>query len=200
MIVSKRAFLRGLSANWIQRTGKALASFRPLEPRTSRIRMRRRPSSPTPGMREPPCQRPEPWLPAPQSQGWVFVMGGLREGGASDDNEFYDPFTDHWQKAAPLPQPLLNAAAVGADGVIYLFGGFDQEVRPSPDAWRYDPATDSWEQLRPLPTPRGGLGTAILGRNDLCSRRQRRSQRIPADCARILGCWRDAKQHRGSRW
>ena len=89
-------------------------------------------------------------------------MGGWVPEGVSDDNEAYDPSTDRWQEVAPLPQPLADAAAVGADGAIYLFGGFKQVLRPSAGAWRYDPSTDRWDQIRPLPTARGGLAAAVV--------------------------------------
>ena len=91
-----------------------------------------------------PTAEPDTWhmgapMPTPRAlvagaaiQGWIYVMGGLREGGASDDNEAYDPFTDRWQEAAPLPQPLAHAAAVGADGAIYLRTAASRPERQQP--------------------------------------------------------------------
>ena len=66
------------------------------------------------------------------AHGWIYVMGGWVPGGVSDDNEAYDPSTDRWQEAAPLPQPLLNAAAVGADGAIYLRTAASRPERQQP--------------------------------------------------------------------
>ena len=176
MTISRRAFLRGFSATAGIAALAGCDLLGQLDPADGEgigiIAPARITDQPDPN--STPTAEPDTWqmgapMPTPRAmvagaavQGWIYVMGGLREGGASDDNEAYDPFTDRWQEAAPLPQPLLNAAAVGADGAIYVVGGFDQEVRPSPDSWRYDPSTDSWEQLRPMPTPRGGLGAAFV--------------------------------------
>ena len=89
-------------------------------------------------------------------------MGGWLPESASNHNEAYDPSTDRWQEVAPLPQPLSDAAVVGADDAIYLFGGFTEVLRPSAGAWRYDPSTDRWDKLQPLPAPRGGFSAAVV--------------------------------------
>ena len=134
MAISRRAFLRGFSATAGIAALPGCDLLGQLDPTDGEgigiIAPARNTDQPDPN--STPTAEPDTWhmgapMPTPRAmvagaavQGWIYVMGGLRQGGASDDNEFYDPYTDRWQKAAPLPQPLLNAAAVGADGAIYL--------------------------------------------------------------------------------
>ena len=73
--------------------------------------------------------------------------------------EAYDPQTDTWSPRAPLPEPRQNmAAALGADGKIYVIGGLPSyaDLTAQRSVFVYDPARDSWSEGPPLRTPRQG--------------------------------------------
>lgn len=73
--------------------------------------------------------------------------------------EVYDPATDTWNPCAPLPEPRQNmAAALGADGKIYVIGGLDSysNLEAKRSVFVYDPASDSWSEGPPLRTARQG--------------------------------------------
>jgi N-acetylneuraminic acid mutarotase len=88
------------------------------------------------------------------ADGRVLVVGGIE---ASNDvtgtvlasAELYDPLTNSWTPAAPLPVARARHAAVLlADDRVLVIGGTDSERLPSfsyfPTAELYDPATQSW--------------------------------------------------------
>ncbi len=60
-----------------------------------------------------------------------------------------------WQTAAPVPETVDNAAAVGYQGYVYLAGGRIED-KVTNKAWRYDPADDRWDEMRSMPVPRHG--------------------------------------------
>lgn len=104
--------------------------------------------------------------------GKLYVFGGCRCNGASGDpnavamTEVYDPKSDTWSEAAPMPEPrLLHAAATGADGRIYLIGGTQRWGRgdPSDRVDIYDPATDSWKRGPSLRVARSGHTASTTG-------------------------------------
>ncbi len=75
----------------------------------------------------------------------------------------YDPATDRWRDAAPIPTPRDHLTAAVASGLVYAIGG-----RPlNPDrnydlVEAYDPATDRWTKHSVMPSRRGGLAAAVL--------------------------------------
>jgi len=63
--------------------------------------------------------------------------------------EAYDPVTDTWSERAPMPEGRHTmAAALGADGRIYVIGGAVSYSNPiaSRSVFVYDPKTDRWEE------------------------------------------------------
>jgi N-acetylneuraminic acid mutarotase len=75
----------------------------------------------------------------------------------------YDPATNSWQTAAPLPQARdhLGIAVVG--GRIHVLGG--RTVATVDNTGRhdvYDAATDRWTSAAPLPTARSAGATFVL--------------------------------------
>jgi len=71
-----------------------------------------------------------------------------------------------WTSVAPLPTPrAFLDAATGADGRIYVVGGYDFGAYHygSNVLEIYDPATNQWTTGAPMPTPRYGLGVARGG-------------------------------------
>lgn len=79
--------------------------------------------------------------------------------------EVYDPKTDRWSEAAPMPNPrMLFAAATGADGRIYLIGGGEHwSGRPSARVDVYDPERDRWSRGPDLRHPRSAHAAAVTG-------------------------------------
>ena len=172
MTISRRAFLRGLSATagiaalagcdlLDQADGDGIEIIPPAR------------STDQPDPNATPTVEPDTWhegapMPTPRigvagaaAHGRIHVIGGWAPDGISDAHEAYDPTTNRWQAAAPLPLPIAEAASVSVDGAIYLVGGVKKGLRPLAEAWRYDPSADTWDQIQPLPTPRGGLSAAV---------------------------------------
>ncbi len=105
----------------------------------------------------------------------IYLVGGFNEPtlsniarlAVSDAVEVYDPRSDGWTTAAPLPTRLHHTATAVLGGRLYVIGGFTTGFlslwNPVNSAYRYDPATDRWEALPAMPTVRGALGVATIG-------------------------------------
>jgi Kelch motif protein len=84
-------------------------------------------------------------------------------------HDVYDPATNSWQSAAPLPAARSNGAAVYYHDLILYAGG--ECKRPDPKGGgdtfgqneAYDPKTNRWLTLAPLPAGRQGFGAAVVG-------------------------------------
>jgi len=76
--------------------------------------------------------------------------------------EVYDPAAKTWTLAAPMPTPRqLLAAALGADGRIYVIGGSRDYGSPGTDLVEvYDPASNRWSEGPPLHIARYGHAAA----------------------------------------
>ena len=83
--------------------------------------------------------------------GNIYVTGGS---GFQTETNVYDPVTDTWFVAAPLPIGVYGpAGAVGGDGRIYVAGGTSTGGLGLGEAdllQIYDPATDSWTAGPPM--------------------------------------------------
>ncbi len=94
-------------------------------------------------------------------------LGNLASLLVSNAVEVYDPGSDQWTTAAPLPTRLHHAGAASIGGHVYVVGGFTTSFlslwTPVATAYRYDPSADTWEELAPMPTARGALALAALG-------------------------------------
>lgn len=85
--------------------------------------------------------------------GKIYLMGGTTDGsrveGASTLNEVYDPATDSWTTATPMPYFAAEIASVALDKKIYLIGGQDSL------GWNrnqiYNTETDTWSEGAPIP-------------------------------------------------
>lgn len=84
-------------------------------------------------------------------------------------HDVYDPATNSWQSAAPLPTARSNGAAVYYHGLILYAGG--ECKKPNPNGGgdtffeneAYDPKTNRWLTLAPLPAGRQGFGAEAVG-------------------------------------
>jgi N-acetylneuraminic acid mutarotase len=100
----------------------------------------------------------------------LYVVGGYYAPHQSDNglrrSAFaYDPSTNTWQRLHRMLRAQgFNQAAVGADGRIYLVGGYladgDCCFVPTRKVIAYDPATDTWSQAPSLPKPISGQAVA----------------------------------------
>jgi N-acetylneuraminic acid mutarotase len=105
--------------------------------------------------------------------GKVYVAGGRHSGGSFSDPltdalDVYDPATQMWQAAAPLPRPRGGVNGIAAYGCFFVWGGEGANIgEPNnvfPDLDVYHPGEDSWMRLPDLPTPVHGVtGAAFLG-------------------------------------
>lgn len=66
-----------------------------------------------------------PTLACPHLQ--LFVVGGFDGLRRLRSVERYDPFSNSWASAAPLPEAVSSAAVVSCEGRIYVIGGAGQD-------------------------------------------------------------------------
>lgn len=96
-------------------------------------------------------------------QGNLIVVGGFEPGGLVQASAIYDPTTDIWRSAAPLPTPRDHLTAQEVGGFVYAIGGRPLDADQNYNVVEaYDPATDRWTSKAPMPSRRGGLGSAVL--------------------------------------
>jgi N-acetylneuraminic acid mutarotase len=73
----------------------------------------------------------------------------------------YDPNTNSWTAAPPLPTGRSGIGAAVLAGRIHVLGGEADHTLAENEA--YDPTSDGWFSFAPLPTPRHGLGVVSVG-------------------------------------
>ncbi len=97
----------------------------------------------------------------------IYIPGGLGlDGKPVEVLEVYDPRSDQWEQAKPLPIALSGYALASFEGQLYVFGGWDGAAY-SARVFVYDPGENSWQEHQPMATPRafgsaGVLGTKIM--------------------------------------
>jgi N-acetylneuraminic acid mutarotase len=85
--------------------------------------------------------------------GRIFVVGGGTNDAIVTSVHVYDPQTDTFSEAAPMPtaRELLKVTELG--GQLYAIGGAnDTGILATVE--RYTPATDTWETVTPMSTSR----------------------------------------------
>jgi N-acetylneuraminic acid mutarotase len=97
--------------------------------------------------------------------GLIYVIGGQGEGPGANwlaSVDVYNPVTDTWKAASPMPRARASFGAVlGSDGRIYAVGGYnDSGYLTAVDA--YDPSTNAWSTVAPLKLARAGLAVASV--------------------------------------
>jgi len=132
---------------------------------------------------------------ATSPDGKIYVIGGTGDPIAPWERrlqfsllaavDVYDMTTNTWKTIAPLHHARqLHAAAFGADGNLYVFGGYageggyqhhpeDPDDQAKAEAARraamtsvasvemYDPTRDAWTERAPMPRPRQEAGAAL---------------------------------------
>lgn len=97
--------------------------------------------------------------------GALIVVGGMGPTTAHvDSTARYDPATNTWRHAAPIPTLRDHLTAQAVNGVVYAIGGRPHDPDRNYDVVEaYDPAADRWTTRAPMPSRRGGLASAVLG-------------------------------------
>ena len=99
--------------------------------------------------------------------GKIYVVGGRLAGGFRSEAtavvEVFDPATNTWAAAAPLPRPRSGVNGVVAFGCLHVWGG-EGAFGMFPDHDVYDPRSDTWTHLANMPIPIHGVtGAAFSG-------------------------------------
>ncbi|HWM24043.1 MAG TPA: kelch repeat-containing protein [Chthoniobacterales bacterium] len=88
--------------------------------------------------------------------GKIYAIAGYDHKVASTNTvEVYNPATDTWASAAPIPIPTNHNSAATAAGKLYAFGAMGTAT------FVYDPVGDSWSAVANSNFPHGG--TAAVG-------------------------------------
>ena len=105
-------------------------------------------------------------LAATATRGQLHALGGY-EGvaftqGPVGTHQIYDPATDSWLSAPPMPTARYwHAAVTGPDGLIYAIGGFGASAL-SATVEAYDPDAEAWHTKASLLTPRAFLAAVTF--------------------------------------
>ena len=86
-------------------------------------------------------------------------------------HQVYNPASNEWHMAAPLPNARNSSAGVVHRGKVYVISGRTVASGNTPSVHVYDSAADRWHGLAPLPKPtrqnapqgQGGLAAAVWG-------------------------------------
>lgn len=81
----------------------------------------------------------------------------------SDWHGVYDPQTQVWKTAAPLPTPRNSACSVVYNNQWHVLGGRTVNKGNSSAHEVFDITTDEWKAEKPMPQPEAGTACALLG-------------------------------------
>lgn len=101
--------------------------------------------------------------------GKVYAIGGQtgdRDAARDVANvDVYDPATDTWSAAAPLPGPRshTNCSTLLFEGKILVIGGESGPEQYNREIYAYDPATNAWSRFANLPDRRSTAIAGIIG-------------------------------------
>lgn len=106
--------------------------------------------------------------------GRIYVLGGQRTdtgtvpGPATAAMQAYDPSTDSWSSAPPMPTARMGLVAAVVNGKLYAIGGSTDGYSTSAvgTVEEFDPLTQQWTSKAPMPTPRrfaaGGAAGGLI--------------------------------------
>ncbi len=101
--------------------------------------------------------------------GKLYAIGGQHKGNEStapqDELDIYDPATNTWTQAAPMPRPIghITSNVLVRDGRIVVVSGVTTGKVILPNVIEYDPLTNSWSELTPLPAGRQSPVSGLIG-------------------------------------
>ncbi|MGB6151253.1 MAG: ThuA domain-containing protein [Pricia sp.] len=93
----------------------------------------------------------------------LYVLAGFLSGlKITPATEVYDPATNTWSTAAPMPTAVTHMGAVGVGDEIWIVAGFagNHPGVATDKVQIYNTVTDTWSAGPPLPNPRGS-GAAV---------------------------------------
>jgi N-acetylneuraminic acid mutarotase len=80
-------------------------------------------------------------------------------------HDVYDPATDTWTSAPPLPTPRSGVAATVYNGKVVVLGGeLPSEKRTFDENEGFNPKTNTWQTLAPMPHGRHAAGATSDGK------------------------------------
>src|SRR5438270_878894 len=101
--------------------------------------------------------------------GKIYAIGGQHKGQQStapqDEVDVYDPATNTWTQAAPMPRPIghVTANVFVRNGRIVVVSGLTTNSVKIANVIEYDPSTDTWSELPPLPWGRQSPVSGLIG-------------------------------------
>lgn len=96
-------------------------------------------------------------------QGLIYLVGGMRFGGAVGLVDRFDPASGAWQALPPIPRGVDHGVGGVIGDRLYVAGGrggLIQNHRPDLDV--LDLTAGTWSAGPPMPTSRGGAAGAVL--------------------------------------
>jgi len=94
----------------------------------------------------------------------IYVVGGHdTRYKALDVVEIFDPKTNSWSKASPMPKPIHHPG-IATDGMsLYVVGGGESGWRKALNTlFIYNPETDTWSRGKDMPTARVALAAEFV--------------------------------------
>jgi hypothetical protein len=95
----------------------------------------------------------------------IWTFGGMTgdRGNRLDTTEVYDTTTNTWRYGPRMPEGLCSFEGAAIGHKVYLFGGLDEDFKPSDFAAVLDTTTGRWTELPPLPHARYSHDVAEVG-------------------------------------
>ncbi|MBA3570269.1 MAG: hypothetical protein H0W28_13260, partial [Pyrinomonadaceae bacterium] len=121
------------------------------------------------GQRLAPMPNPRNHMGGVALNGKVYAIGGQHLGdehtGAQSEVDVYDPATNKWSFAAPMPRPIghVTANIFVRNGRIIVSSGVTSNSVELANVIEYNPATNSWSELPPLPAARQSPVSGLVG-------------------------------------
>jgi len=91
----------------------------------------------------------------------IYAMCGLTATGSTSAVFVYDPRTDAWRDAAPLPAAGDHCNVAAVEGRLYMLGALS--ALGDGTTYEYDPQLNRWQAVGRMGTPRGASGVAAIG-------------------------------------
>jgi Kelch motif protein/K319-like protein len=100
--------------------------------------------------------------------GKIYAVGGQHLGNQNtpqSEVDVYDPATNSWSQAAPMPRPIghVTANVFVRNGRVVVTTGRMANGVLIPNVIEYNPASNTWSELPPVPGPRQSPISGLIG-------------------------------------